>query len=57
MMTAGAIASLIMLAASLVLGMRAMRGLGLSFERKAAMAVVWFLIIASMAFIAGRFGA
>lgn len=49
--------SIIAVAMSLVLALRALRSHGLSFENKAWMAVAWVLIIAGLAFVVGRIGA
>ena len=56
MMIAALIVSLIAVTASLFLAVRALRSHGLSFENKSWMAVAWVLIIAVVAFIAGRLG-
>ncbi len=51
------IVSLIALVASLVLALRNLRADGLAFETRAWMAVVWLVIIAVVAFVAGRYSA
>ncbi len=56
-MSAGVLVLLVSLAASLFLAVRAMRGHGLGFEATARMVVAWILIIAIVAFVAGRLGA
>ena len=54
-MNGSMIVSLIALTASLFLAVRALRADGLSLETRAWMAVAWLLIIAVVAFVAGRF--
>ena len=54
-MNGSLIVSLVALTASLFLAARALRAQNLSFETKAGMAIAWLLIIAVVAFVAGRF--
>ncbi len=54
-MNGSMVVSLVALTASLFLAVRAMRAQNLSFESKAGMAAAWLLIIAIVAFVAGRF--
>lgn len=54
-MSGDMIVGLVAVTASLFLAMRALRGRGLSFEKNAAMAVAWIVIIAVLAFVISRF--
>ena len=56
-MNGATVVSLISVVACLFLAVRALNSHGISFENKAWMAVAWALIIAVLAFVAGRFGA
>jgi len=55
MMTGVAIVSMIASLGWLFLNFRAMQNQNLSFEKKAAMAVAWAIIIAGLAFILSHF--
>jgi len=54
-MTTGMIVMLISATAALFLAVRGLQSRGLTFERKALMAVVWVAIIAVLAFVLQRF--
>ena len=54
-MNGSIVVSLVALTASLFLAVRALRADNLSFESKAGMSAAWLLIIAIVAFVAGRF--
>ena len=54
-MNGSMVVSLGALTASRFLAARALRAVNLSFESKAGMAAAWLLIIAIVAFVAGRF--
>jgi hypothetical protein len=57
MMALGTMAvSLVAMTGWLFLNYRALQSRGLSFEQKAAMAVAWVLIIATLAFVLTRMG-
>jgi len=55
-MSGDLIVALVGVTAALFLAMRGLRSHGLSFERKATMAVIWIVIIAVLAFVITRFG-
>ena len=57
MNTPGMIASLVAVAAALVLAVRGLRSYRLGFEKGAAMAAAWAVIILVLAFVLTRLGA
>lgn len=57
MIGAAAIVALIGSIAALILAVRGLQSHRLTFEKKALMAVIWALIIISLAFVLGRMGA
>ncbi|MCB2077987.1 MAG: hypothetical protein KDE55_09855 [Novosphingobium sp.] len=54
MITGAAIVSIVFVAGALVLALRGLQSHGLTFERKAWMAVAWIVIIAVLAFVMSR---